>query len=127
MLTFTSEERDKINEETVEFLEPYLTLKFPDPPLQGELVYTGDVAKVANSALSGLTIWARAMSQYYQASKIVRPKLTMLEQKKIELKSAQDMLNEKEAELEAVNKKKQELKARYDKEMAEKTILMERA
>jgi dynein heavy chain len=68
-------EKDGINEETVELLEPYLTLVAPD----GQQVYTGEVAGKSSAALKGLCVWSAAMSDYYKASKIVKPKLRELE------------------------------------------------
>ena len=60
--SFSLHERDNINEETIELLEPYLTLKAPN----GEDLFTPEVAKITSKALEGLTIWAAAMSDYHK-------------------------------------------------------------
>lgn len=59
---FSKHEKDSINEETIELLEPYLTLKAPT----GKDIYDAGVAKNANAALEGLCIWAGAMSDYHK-------------------------------------------------------------
>lgn len=46
------------------------------------------VAKTANNALEGLCVWAAAMSDYHKQSKIVKPKLRLLDLKKAALKEA---------------------------------------
>jgi hypothetical protein len=56
-------------------LEPYFSVKTP----KGIELFTPEVAAKANSALKGLCTWARAMSDYHIASKIVKPKLRLLE------------------------------------------------
>ena len=73
--SFSENEKDFINEETIELLEPYLTLKTVD----GVILFEGEVAAKASKALSGLCTWAAAMSDYHKASKIVKPKLRLLE------------------------------------------------
>jgi dynein heavy chain len=81
LMDFSTNEKDNINEETVELLEPYLTLRAPS----GDEVFTGDVAAKASAALRGMAVWASAMSDYYKASKIVKPKLRLLEIKNASL------------------------------------------
>ena len=76
LLDFSANEKDNINEETIELLEPYLTLK---QPANGEDVFTGPVAKKSSAALEGMCVWAAAMSDYHKQSKIVKPKLRLLE------------------------------------------------
>ena len=39
-----------------------------------------------------MCVWAAAMSDYYKQSKIVKPKLILLEKKMAELKEAEDNL-----------------------------------
>ena len=75
LIDFSNNDKDFINDETIELLEPYLTLK----TLKGEELFVGPVAKKASNALEGLCIWAGAMSDYHKASKIVKPKLRLLE------------------------------------------------
>jgi len=47
LFDFSANEKDNINEETVELLEPYITLKAPS----GDDVFTGEVAKKSSQAL----------------------------------------------------------------------------
>jgi hypothetical protein len=54
------------------------------------------------------------MSDYYKASKIVKPKLRLLEQRKAELAEAEEKLAAANTELAEVNKLKAELKAKFD-------------
>jgi dynein heavy chain len=88
LFEFSEKEKDNINEETVELLQPYVDLQTPD----GREVFIGPVAKKSSSALEGMCVWAAAMSDYYKQSKIVKPKLILLEKKMAELKEAEDNL-----------------------------------
>jgi dynein heavy chain len=67
------------------------------------------------------------MSDYHKQSKIVRPKLRLLEIKSTQLKEAQDDLAAAEKELEEVQALQARLKAKYDGQMAEKNALQEKA
>jgi dynein heavy chain len=95
LLDFSNEEKDNINEETIELLHPYLTLKTP----KDEDIYTPEVAGKSSSALIGMSIWTAAMSDYHKQSKIVKPKLRLLEIKMGELKEAETNLANAQAEL----------------------------
>lgn len=88
LFDFSENDKDNINEETIELLEPYLTLKTP----KGDALFEPDVAKKASAALAGLCTWAAAMSDYHKASKIVKPKLALLEKRKIQLAEAEEKL-----------------------------------
>ena len=81
LIDFSNDDKDNINEETIEFLEPYLNLKTG----KGETLFDGPVAKKASNALEGLCVWSAAMSDYHKASKIVKPKLRLLELRKVQL------------------------------------------
>ena len=70
LLEFSKNDKDSINEETIELLEPYITAKAPT----GEDLFKGGVAKKASAALEGMCVWAAAMSDYHKQSKIVKPK-----------------------------------------------------
>mmetsp|Transcript_34956 Transcript_34956/g.25438 ORF Transcript_34956/g.25438 Transcript_34956/m.25438 type:complete len:963 (+) Transcript_34956:351-3239(+) len=120
---FSKHEKDSINEETIELLEPYLTLKAPT----GKDIYDAGVAKNANAALEGLCIWAGAMSDYHKQSKIVKPKLRLLELKSVALKEAESKLEAAQAELAEVEALKQALRKKFDIQMEEKQALVERA
>lgn len=71
LINFSKNDKDNINEETIELLEPYLELKQQD----GNQAFSPDIAKSASNALKGMCIWAAAMSDYHKQSKIVKPKL----------------------------------------------------
>jgi len=88
LINFSKNDKDNINEETIELLEPYLELKQAD----GNQAFSPDIAKSASNALKGMCIWAAAMSDYHKQSKIVKPKLKQLEIKTAELKEAEENL-----------------------------------
>merc|ERR1712166_793903 len=111
LVEFGANSKDLINEETIELLAPYLELTFADQP--ETLVVSGDIAKGSSSALKGMCDWARAMSDYHKASKIVKPKLRLLNLKAGELKVAEAQLEAAMIELDAVIKKKAALDAMY--------------
>jgi len=97
LLNFSKDEKDNINPETIEFLEPYLSLETEDEvPV---LLFDPDLASKTSAALKGLTTWAKAMSDYHKASKIVNPKLRLVEQKKNALEKAQAELDDAKEEL----------------------------
>jgi dynein heavy chain len=105
-------------------LEPYLNLS----DVNGERkLFDPEIAKTTSAALWGLCTWAGAMSDYHKASKIVKPKLHMLEVKTVELEEAQEKLREAQGQLEEVNAVKAELRSRYDAEIAKKDALAEAA
>ena len=120
LMDFSSNEKDNINEETVELLEPYLTLKIPS---SGEDAFTGQVAKKSSAALEGMCVWAAAMSDYHKQSKIVKPKLRLLEIKTASLQEAEDNLASAEAELKETQDLKASLQKKFDDQMAEKNAL----
>jgi len=120
---FSNDEKDFINEETIELLEPYLTLKTPD----GRALFEGDVAAKASNALKGLCVWSGAMSDYHKASKIVKPKLRLLEIRTAQLTEAEEKLAQAESDLAEVTKLKNDLKAKFEAQMAAKDALMEKA
>lgn len=123
LLSFSENDKDNINEETIELLEPYLRLMTPD----GREVFTGPVAKKSSAALEGMCVWAAAMSDYHKQSKIVKPKLRLLSIKMGELKEAEDNLAAAENELKEVTELKERLRKKFDSQMAEKNALQERA
>lgn len=123
LFDFSNNEKDNINEETIELLEPYLLFTAPD----GREIFTGPVAKKSSSALEGMCVWAAAMSDYHKQSKIVKPKLRLLEVKMAQLKEAEENLAAAEAELAEVTALKERLRQKFDAQMSEKTALQERA
>jgi hypothetical protein len=69
LLHFTRHERDTINEETIELLQPYLELDG----------FNTVAARNASKAAEGLCVWTTAMAAYHTASKATRPKLDALQ------------------------------------------------
>ena len=125
LLHFSSNEKDQINEETIELLEPYLTLSPADDP--DKKLFDPEIAKQTSAALYGLCTWAAAMSDYHKQSKIVKPKLHMLEVKTVSLAEAQAKLAEAKGQLDEVNAVKAELRARYETEVTKKQELADAA
>lgn len=123
MLEFSQDQKDNINEETIELLEPYLTLKSP----KDEEIFVPEVAAKSSVALVGMCTWAAAMSDYHKQSKIVKPKLRLLEIKMGELKEAQDALQVANDELAEVTALQARLRAKFEGAMATKTELQENA
>jgi dynein heavy chain, axonemal len=102
--------KDKINEETIEFLCPYIELEG----------FTAAVAKNASKAAEGLCVWVRAMKFYHEASKIVKPKLEALSVAEANLEAANKALAAAESRLSACQARLAELQAMFDAQMAEK-------
>jgi dynein heavy chain, axonemal len=124
LMDFSNNDKDNINEETIELLEPYLTLKIPST---GEDAFTGQVAKKSSAALEGMCVWAAAMSDYHKQSKIVKPKLILLDIKTASLQEAESNLAAAEAELKETQDLKASLQRKFDDQMAEKNALQEKA
>ena len=109
--------KDRINEETVDILAPYIALE----------CFTPEIAENASKAAKGLCIWARAMSDYYFASKMITPKLEALAVAEGRLADANAALREAELRLEGVNEKLAGLKETFDRQMKEKRNIEEGA
>jgi hypothetical protein len=99
----------------MELIDIYLTLQFPDGV--GD-AFTAKIAKEASNALEGMAVWTQAMSDYNEASKIVNPKLKLLEIKDANLKDAESNAAAAEDELNEVNAFKAKLKAEFDESQA---------
>lgn len=91
--------KDRINAETIDLMRPYL--EFSD--------YTYEKAKIACGNVAGLIRWTIAMAEFYQVNKEVLPLKANLaiQQGKLmaaqrELKNAEDLLDSKQKELDAV-------------------------
>ena len=65
IIQFTKMEKDFINNETVEFMSPYMELECFNPI----------IARTASTAAEGMCIWCKAMADYHIASEVVEPKL----------------------------------------------------
>ena len=125
LLDFSANDKDNINEETIELLAPYLTLTTPDEAKTP--IFTKDVAKKASGALGGMCVWAAAMSDYHVQSKIVKPKLLLLSVKQAQLAEAEANLEAAQAELAEVTELKERLRKKFEEAMSKKTMLQEKA
>jgi dynein heavy chain len=103
-------DKDRINEETIEFMLPYLELEGFTPP----------VAKSASAAAEGLCTWVIAMKSYHEASKIVKPKLEALGIAEAQLEAANKALAAAESRLKACKDKLADLQAVFEAQMTEK-------
>mmetsp|Transcript_14200 Transcript_14200/g.2296 ORF Transcript_14200/g.2296 Transcript_14200/m.2296 type:complete len:136 (-) Transcript_14200:3675-4082(-) len=89
LIDFSNYDKDNINDETCELLEPYLSLEHFNP----------ETARAASGAATGMCVWVGAMVQYHEASKIVKPKMDFLAIQEQRLTVATQALEEAEAEL----------------------------
>lgn len=74
-----------------------------------------------------MCVWAAAMSDYHKQSKIVKPKLKLLELKTASLQEAEDKLEAAQGELDACNALKEKLRKKFDDQMGEKNALQDKA
>merc|ERR1719181_1747117 len=102
--------KDQINEETIEFLLPYIELEN----------FTPAVAKGASMAAEGLCTWVRAMKYYHEASKIVKPKLEALAVAQGQLDAANAALAEAQGRLKKCEATLADLQGMFEAQMAEK-------
>ncbi|TYZ61675.1 hypothetical protein PybrP1_000691 [[Pythium] brassicae (nom. inval.)] len=102
--------KDLINEETIEFLSPYMDLDGFLPA----------VAKNASLAAEGLCTWVRAMKFYHEASKIVKPKLEALMIAEGQMEAANKALSAAEQRLSKCRERLSELQSMFEAQMAEK-------
>eukprot|EP00916_Digyalum_oweni_P009684 GHVL01016321.1.p1 GENE.GHVL01016321.1~~GHVL01016321.1.p1 ORF type:complete len:1870 (+),score=456.95 GHVL01016321.1:3343-8952(+) len=110
LFEFSSNEKDNINDETCELLEPYLALEN----------FNAAVAKKASNAAEGLCKWVRAMVMYHSAAKIVKPKMDFLKIQESKLCAAMTILAEKEAEMNEAQAEVDGLNAAYEEAMSKK-------
>lgn len=122
---FTKNDKDKITDETCELLEPYLFMKLPDEAKTP--FFTATNLAGSNSAMGTLTTWARAMYDYHNASKVVKPKQDALFLKEAALDVALKELASAEAELDRVQKIKAELQHQFDEANTKAKALEEQA
>jgi dynein heavy chain len=107
---FSSTGKDVINEETIELMQPYLQLE----------EYNAKIAKGASNAAEGLCVWSRAMNDYHEASKIVKPKLEALAIAQAQMDAANAALAAAEKRLAACQALLDDLQSKFDAQMAEK-------
>jgi dynein heavy chain len=118
LLTFSADDKDNINDETCELLEPYL---------REEDYFNPNVAKNASSAAQGLCTWVGAMVMYHEAAKIVKPKMDFLAIQRGRLEEAQKQYGFAQAQLKEAEDTLAGLQATFDKALAEKNLLVENA
>eukprot|EP00937_MAST-01D_sp_MAST-1D-sp2_P000194 g194.t1 len=102
--------KDRMNEETIELLQPYLDQEG----------FTPAVAKNASAAAEGLCTWVGAMKSYYHAAKVVKPKLEALAIAEGNMEAANAALAAAESRLDGVRARLGELQAQFEKQMSEK-------
>merc|ERR1711862_601930 len=105
LFDFAANQKDNINDETCELLEPYL--RYDSNPVKNWspfpfCICDPVVAKKASSAAEGLCKFVGAMVQYHEAAKIVKPKMDFLKVQEAKLDKAMRELNSMEAELKKV-------------------------
>ncbi|XP_070190341.1 dynein axonemal heavy chain 5-like isoform X2 [Littorina saxatilis] len=110
-------QKDTINAETVELLEPYLSMD--DYSLENAKKVCGDVA--------GLCAWTSAMSFFFGINKEVLPLKANLAVQEAKLQLAASDLSSAQATLDAKQKELDEVQAMFDAAMAEKQALMDDA
>ena len=109
--------KDLMNAETVELLCPYIDFVFFNP----------ETAKKASNAAAGLCKMCRAMKFYYEASRIVKPKLEALTIAEGELAVANKALAEAQAEMKTCQDTLDKLQAMFEEKMAAKSAIEEGA
>jgi len=117
IMQFSKVEKDFINDETVELMAPYLELEGFSPL----------AARNASKAAEGLCIWTTAMSQYHEASKIVKPKLEALRLAEARLQDAERDLFKAESRLKACQEVLAGLQRDFDRQLATKRAIEENA
>eukprot|EP01042_Synura_sphagnicola_P000006 gene6-7_t len=114
---FSKYEKDFINDETIELMAPYLSLEEFNPM----------VARNASRAAEGLCTWCKAMADYHEASKIVKPKLEALRLAEARLRDAERDLSKAESRLKACQDKLSALQDDFDQKIAYKRAIEENA
>ncbi|CBN78680.1 dynein heavy chain [Ectocarpus siliculosus] len=117
IFAFSQNEKDFINDETVELMAPYLELEGFNPA----------VARNASKAAEGLCTWCRAMTYYHEASKVVKPKLEALRIAEVKLQDAQKELEEAESKLQNCQDVLTKLQTKFEAQMAKKRAIEENA
>jgi dynein heavy chain len=114
ILDFAANDKDNINDETCELLEPYLRYD-PEPTKNWSpwpfKVLEPELAGKASGAAAGLCKFVGAMVQYHFAAKIVKPKMDALKVAEARLSAAMSVLAAAEADLKVVMDEVAELDA----------------
>jgi dynein heavy chain len=117
LMQFADQEKDLINDETIELLDPYLDCEDFNP----------DRAKAVSGAAEGLCMWVRAMHSYHHAALIVAPKLEQLKIKSQLFEAAQVKLNAAKQSSAAAQAQVDKLQATFQATMDEKSRLEKKA
>jgi dynein heavy chain len=117
IMNFSKVEKDFINDETIEFMAPYLNLEG----------FSALAARNASKAAEGLCLWCRAMADYHEASKIVKPKLEALRVAEARLQDAERELFKAESRLKACQEVLGNLQKDFDNQLATKRKIEENA
>ncbi|EEY63593.1 dynein heavy chain, outer arm [Phytophthora infestans T30-4] len=107
---FSKHQKDQMNDETLEFMAPYMELSG----------FSAPVAKNASKAAEGLFCWVKAMSMYHEASKVVKPKLEALRIAEGKFEAAQARLQSSEEKLQKCQNVLTRLQDDFQTQMAEK-------
>ncbi|CAD7937234.1 unnamed protein product [Amoebophrya sp. A120] len=131
LLDFAENEKNNINDETCELLEPYL--RHSDNPAKNWCPWAAHrildpaVAKKASGAAEGLCKFVGAMVMYHGAAKIVTPKLNFLKVQEAKLDKAMAELAEAEESLAKVMGEVAVLDAQLQEAMDKKNVLEQNA
>merc|ERR1712216_453269 len=127
LFNFATNEKDNINDETCELLEPYLRWDEREThnwsPWAGHKPADPVMAKKASGAAEGLCKFVGAMVQYHFAAKIVKPKMDFLKVQQIRLDKAMGELSRAEAVLKKVMDEVAELDKALQEAMDKKNLL----
>ncbi len=105
--------KDEINDETIEFLYPYMS--------DEDMTYEN--AKKASGNVAGLAIWSRAMVQYTEISKVVKPKMAAVKVAEGKLRVASAKLDKAQRELDACQAELDRMQEEFDQAMAKKAAI----
>lgn len=117
LVDFGNKGKDRINDETIEFLSVYIDVE----------QFTPSVAKNASTAAEGLCTYVRAMKSYHEASKIVKPKLDALAVAEGQMEAANKALAVAEGRLSVCVEKLADLQRRFEEQMNKKRSIEEGA
>jgi dynein heavy chain, axonemal len=109
--------KDLINEEIIEFLDPYFTMED----------YDLETAKRVSGNVAGLLVWTTAMANFFAINKEVLPLKDNLIVQEVRYQAAMVDLNRAQEQLDEKQKELDEAMAIYNSAMAEKQRLMDDA
>nr|WAW84836.1 axonemal dynein heavy chain C [Halisarca dujardinii] len=109
--------KDNINEEMVELMQPYFDMED----------YNFETAKRVCGDVAGLCSWTKAMASFYSVNKEVLPLKANLAIQEIKSEKAEAELAEAQGELDAKEAELNEVRALYERAMAEKQALQDDA